>query len=110
MLRKERWRMILWIMIVFLYVGAQAFLYGQGPLTQVGRSSDTPWEHLTLEGALALAVAVQYRENRAKEEVARQLAVDAAAAITKATGMMVDVTGALERLCDKIDAITKRRP
>ena len=108
MLRKERWRMGLWLIIVLLYVGGQAYLYGQGVSPQSSAASDTPWEHLTLEGALALAVGVQYRENRAKEAVARQLAVEAAAAITKATSLMVDVTAALERLCSKIDGLAPR--
>jgi len=101
-------RIALWLVLVLLYIGAQAVLYGQDSLTRAGAVSDTPWEHLTLEGALALAVAVQYKENRAKEAVARQLAVEAAAAITKATAMMVDVTAALERLCNKIDGIPPR--
>ena len=100
--------MALWMIIVFLYVGGQAYLYGQGSAPQSNMPSGTPWEHLTLEGALAIAVGVQYKENREKEAVARQLAVEAAAAITKATNMMVDVTAALERLCAKIDDLPPR--
>ena len=103
-IRKET-RMALWVLGIGLYLVCQINLYGQDSSAVKSVVADTPWEHLTLEGALALAVAVQYRENRAKETVARLLAVEAAGAITRATAMMVDVTGALERLCSKIDTI-----
>lgn len=103
--REAGGRIAIWLVLILLYVGAQALLYGQSSAAEAGAASDTPWEHLTLEGALALAVAVQYRENRAKEVVARQLAVEAAGAITRATTMMVDVTAALERLCTKIERL-----
>lgn len=97
-------RLALWVLGIGLYLVCQVALYAEESPVPSRVVSETPWEHLTLEGALALAVAVQYRENRAKEGVARQLAVEAAAAISKATTMMVDVTGALERLCLKVDA------
>lgn len=94
-------RVVVWCFAVFCYVFFQAVLYGQTPTRQ--SFTDTPWEHLTLEGALALAVAVQYRENRAKEAVARELATQAAQAIERATNMMADVTKALERLASKVE-------
>ncbi len=96
-------RLVVWAFGIGFYVLFQALLYGQGTSMSTQQATDTPWEHLTLEGGLALAVAVQYRENRGKETEARQLAAQAAAQIEKATGMMADVTRALERLSNKID-------
>ena len=101
-------RIFLWLLCAFFfYVLGQARLYGQ--LSVSPASAETPWEHLTLEAALALAVGVQYRENRQKEAIARQLATEAAAAIAKATQMMVDVTQALERLNQKVEGTVKPR-
>jgi hypothetical protein len=64
---------------------------------------ETPWQHLSLEGALAIAVGVQYRENRQKEAAATALSRDAAAAITRATEIMSNVTKALEILTEKVE-------
>ena len=96
-------RMSLWVLGVVFYISGQALLYGQVPTAQTPETQQQ-WEHLTLEGALVLAVAVQYRENRAKELVARQIASESATAIAKATALMGDVTSALEKLSNKIAA------
>jgi len=92
----------LWILLAGFYIFAQAALYAQDRQSPTP-GQDTPWEHLTLEGALALAVAVQYRENRQKEAASTKLSTDAAAAITKATEIMEQVTAALERLSGKVE-------
>ena len=96
--------LVLWICISFLYVFGQAVLYAQDRPTQQGDAGpETPWQHLSLEGALAIAVGVQYRENRQKEASATKLSTDAAAAITRATEIMSNVTEALERLSNKVE-------
>ena len=80
MLRSGKW----WWYVCLVYFGAQCLLYSQVIKTaDNGTSSQTPWEHLTLESALVIAVGVQYRENRAKEAAAIQMAKDAAAAHPK---------------------------
>ena len=98
----EERRMSLWVLGVVFYISGQALLYGQVPTAQTPETQQQ-WEHLTLEGALVLAVAVQYRENRAKELIARQIASESSAAIARATTLMGDVTMALEKLSNKID-------
>lgn len=103
LLNRNTWRLPLWALFIMCYISCQAILYAQGPVGAQGPGG-APWEHLTLEGFLAFVVSVQYRENREKEQTARQLAVDSAAAIAKVTTLMVDVTGALERLSQKVTA------
>ena len=93
-------RLFLWLGIAFFYVLSQAALYAQD--RTVGARTDTPWEHLTLEGALLVAVAVQYRENRKRDESTIKLATDAAAALASATKVMESVTANLETLSLKV--------
>lgn len=90
----------LWLFIV-CYFPAQVFLYGQDHAPS--GSTLTPWDHLTLEGALVIAigalstvVTVQYRENRKKDQ-------DWAAALARVTEVMVQQTEALERLSEKVE-------
>jgi len=94
---------VLWICIAGLYIFGQAALYAQDRSPTQTSTEETPWQHLSLEGALAIAVGVQYRENRQKEESSVKLSSDAAAAIARATEIMENVTGALERLSGKVD-------
>ena len=107
MLRSGKW----WWYVCLAYFGAQCLLYSQVIKTaDNGTSSQTPWEHLTLESALVIAVGVQYRENRAKEAAAIQMAKDAAAAIQKATLIMEATTTAMERLSQKVEACPMQPP
>jgi hypothetical protein len=99
-------RVFLWIGIALFYVWAQAALYAQDRSSP--QTHDTPWEHLTLEGALIIAVGVQYRENRARELNTLQMAKDAAAAMASATKVMESVTTNLEKLSSKVDACPVR--
>lgn len=101
----EKLRGAIWFGIAFAYFSAQCLLYAQDRAAQQQQwpSTPTPWEHLSLESALAIAVGVQYRENRAKEAAATKMATDAAAAIQKATSIMEQVTAAMERLASKVD-------
>ncbi len=104
-MKQSRRGRVLWVSIVFCYVFFQVALYAQDQRTDLGNTqqSSTPWEHLSLEGALALAVGVLYRENRSKESQAAQTATSAAAAITKSTDTMEAMTKALERLTGKVE-------
>lgn len=94
-------RFALWVACILIYGCTQAVLYGQTPTN--GQASGTPWEHLSLEGALALAVSVQYRENRAKEQTAKELATEYREALTKVMGMVGDLVQAVDRLSGRID-------
>lgn len=93
----------LWVFIAGFYFFAQAALYAQDRQNSAQQTADTPWEHLTLEAALVVAVGVQYRENRQKEVAATKMATDAAGAIARATEIMENVTEALERLTGKVE-------
>ena len=103
----NKWGSIaLWIFLALFYVSGQAFLYGQDRSEphDLSQPPVTPWEHITLEGFLVFVVGTQYRENRQKEAMSIQMSKDATAAIARATEIMENVTGALERLSGKVDA------
>ncbi len=57
------------------------------------------YERLTLIAALAIAVVVQYRENRQKEAENRKMAEH----LIEAMGVLEKITNAVERLTDKLD-------
>lgn len=101
--------MLLRMWLVWLAIGyfcVQSLVYAQDhrQQAQTGQAGEqTPWEHLTLESALAIAVAVQYRENRAKEAAATSRDRDMSAMIAKATAILEQATAALERLSERVD-------
>lgn len=99
---------VLWLTISSVYLLGQSALYAQDNTTPY--EEKTPYEHLTLEAALLLAVGVQYRENRKKEDQAAIMSKDAAAAIARATEIMENVTTALERLTVKVEQRPIRTP
>jgi hypothetical protein len=101
-----RWQCIIGLCfgLAVLYVSGQAILYSQDRIQEPPAVGATPWDHLTLEGALVIAigalasvVALQYRENRSKEAMNMKLATDAATTIAKATSQLELVAAALER-------------
>jgi hypothetical protein len=104
---RSGWRYRWFFVAVFGYLAVQTVLYAEE--TAHPQVAETPWEHLTLEAALALAVGVQYRENRAKEAMFSKMASDASAAIERATQTMLQVTTALERLAEKVDDMPRPR-
>lgn len=104
----ERWTW--WLVIAITYFLAQAVLYSQDRAQAAGAPASTPWEHLTLEGCLLVAVGVLYRENRAREANTTKLAVDAAASQAKAIELMENVTQALERLAEQVANLGRSGP
>lgn len=97
--RKKR-STLSWFLIAILYFACQAILYAQD--RSAATSPATPWEHLTLEGALLLAVGQQYRENRSLQAANMKLATDSATALANATAKFEAVVNALERVSERV--------
>lgn len=88
-----------WFLIAILYFASQAILYAQD---RSAANPATPWDHLTLEGALLIAVAAQYRENRNLQAANMKLATDSATALANATAKFEAVVNALERVSERV--------